>query len=68
MTNEILDKRVKVTSQEMEEAINSFGRPGYDSSIGMVRGRTRLLHETPAYQELIKQSGPTDSGQSHDTD
>lgn len=68
MTNENLDKRIEITSQEMEEAINAFGRPGYDPSIGMVRGKIRLLHEIPAYQELIRQSGPTDPDQSHDTD
>ncbi|WP_138438098.1 hypothetical protein [Marinobacter shengliensis] len=65
MTNKPPEKRIKVTSQEMEEAINAFGRPGYDPSVGMVRGKIRLLHEIPAYQELIRQSDPTDSDQSH---
>lgn len=68
MTNEDLEKRIDATSQKMEEAINAFGRPGYDPSIGMVRGKTRLLHEIPAYQELIRQSGPADSDHSHDND
>jgi hypothetical protein len=43
MANETPDERTEVTSQEMEEAINAFGRPGYDPSIGMARGKTRLL-------------------------
>ena len=67
MTHENPEKRIKITSKELEDAVQAFGRPGYDPSIGMVRGKVRLLHEIPAYQELIRQSGPTDPDQSHDT-
>ena len=59
------EKLIEVTSLEVEDAVNAFGRPGYDPSVGMVRGKTRPLHEIPDRQELNEQSASADSDQSH---
>lgn len=47
---DVKSKEVWVTKKEIEEHLESFGRPGYDKALHSVKGRSKLsvaLKELP---------------------